>query len=517
MELNSLWEKVYNFYTVHNAEDEIINFTKEQIFAIKNLNKSTNSELKTDENLRKIKENLLLHLANSFAISCALNNKFFLERIWNKINSLSKNNQNNELFNSLTELHIEPTINAIIKSNLLRHHLIYYPLLNYCKQTAGMNFLNKKLYDTDFEFDDRKIRYSPRFIHYHELALFYQFKNIFSKNEDKNFINKIFENYLAFNYLESDKYKKYFPKTENFAKSKNKAEGLKITVESSSTFNKLRIGIVNSKTLLVHSINSMKDIPVLSYERFDEINHILNQSLSRQKSDIIIFPEISVPYQWLPHLTAFSRKNNVGIVCGLEHITNNDKEVLNYVATILPFKFKNYSNAYVDLRLKKDYSPDEIKEIEGRKGFKVPYRRMANEKLRLYNWNNACFSVFNCFELADIRKRAIFRGRVDFVVTVEYNRDINYFSNITDSISRDIHAYIIQVNTSEYGDSRITQPSDTNTKDILKIKGGNNVSLITSSIDIRSLREFQKLKHPLQEGNKNFKYTPPNFDMIDRD
>ena len=143
--------------------------------------------------------------------------------------------------------------------------------------------------------------------------------------------------------------------------------------------------------------------------------------------------------------------------------------------------------------------------------------KMKSEKLRLYKWNSTSFSVFNCFELADIRKRSIFRGHVDFVVTVEYNRDTNYFSNITDSIARDIHAYIIQVNTSEYGDSRITQPSDSNTKDILKIKGGDNVSLITSSINILDLREFQKLNYTLQQGNKNFKYTPPKFEILDRE
>ncbi|RZK11447.1 MAG: hypothetical protein EOO46_06690 [Flavobacterium sp.] len=178
---------------------------------------------------------------------------------------------------------------------------------------------------------------------------------------------------------------------------------------------------------------------------------------------------------------------------------------------------KERSTCLIKLRLKNHYSHEEKRNLKGYR-LLIPTETtpMQPKKYDLFHWNKSYFSVYNCFELADIRKRAIFRGRVDFVVTVEYNRDINYFSNITDSISRDIHAYIIQVNTSEYGDSRITQPSDTTTKDILKIKGGNNVSLITSSIDIRSLREFQKLKHPLQEGNKNFKYTPPNFDMIDR-
>lgn len=520
LELNSLWEKVYNFYTINNAVDEIIDFTKEQIIAISKIQLSENSEVILKNNLDEIKNNLLIHLANCFSMSCSLNNLLFTEKILNKISDLNTDNLNNGILGILTTEHIKPKSQAIIKSNLLRHNLIYYPLINYCVHKKDINFLDKKLYNVDFKFDVSKIEYSPRFIHYNELCLFYQFKNILSvskKTDYECFINEIFDNYIAFNKLNPEKYKRSFPRAEKFANTLKTSEGIKIIFENKFMNEKLRIGIVNSKTLLNHSISSMKDKPILNYRRFDEINHILNESLSRQKSDIIIFPEISIPYQWLPHLTSFSKKNNVAIICGLEHICNDKKEVLNYVATILPFKYLNYSNAFVDFRLKKDYSPGEIKEIEGRVGFKVPYIKMKNEKLRLYQWNNNWFSVFNCFELADIRKRAIFRGKVDFVITVEYNRDINYFSNITDSIARDIHAYIIQVNTSEFGDSRITQPSDTITKDILKIKGGDNVSLITGSINIKELREFQKLNYTLQEGNKNFKFTPPNFKMFGRD
>jgi len=514
LELNSLWEKVYNFYTIHNAVDEIISFTMEQIRSIKIMDKSVNSEIKDFKTLDDLKESLLIHLTDCFAMSSSLNNFYFTEIIINRIKSLDTRNSNNALINFLTFEYIEPKTKAIIKSNLLRHHLIYYPLLNYCKETEGLNFLSKKLYNDDFTFEERKIKYSPRFVHYNELSIFYQFKSIFLpiKKPYKVLIKQTFDDYLRFNKLDFDKYSQFFPRL-----NKLKDNGIKISVYNSHKHERLRVGIVNSKTILNHSISSMKDRPVLNYERFDEINHILNQSLKRQKADLIIFPEISVPYQWLPHITMFSKKNNVAIICGLEHITNDTSEVLNYVATILPFKFKNYNNALVDLRLKKDYSPDEIKEIEGRKGFKVPYCKMKEEKLRLYRWNDLSFSVFNCFELADIHKRAMFRGKVDFLVTVEYNRDTNYFSNITDSIARDVHAYIIQVNTSEYGDSRITQPSNTDTKDVLKIKGGDNVSLITGNINIRDLREFQKLNYSLQQGNRNFKYTPPNFEILDRD
>jgi hypothetical protein len=167
-------------------------------------------------------------------------------------------------------------------------------------------------------------------------------------------------------------------------------------------------------------------------------------------------------------------------------------------------------------RLKKDYSPDETNQIIGRTDYSLPYKsEFSSDKLRLFLWKGLMFSSFNCFELCDIEKRSLFRGNVDFLVAIEHNRDLTYFSNIVESVTRDIHAYIIQVNTSQYGDSRVNQPSKSYLKDIAKIKGGENVSVLTALIDIDKLRTFQSYNNILQEKNKYFKPTPPNYKVND--
>ena len=117
-----------------------------------------------------------------------------------------------------------------------------------------------------------------------------------------------------------------------------------------------------------------------------------------------------------------------------------------------------------------------------------------------------------CYELASINDRSLFQSYADFIVAIEMNRDVNYFSNIVESLSRDIHCYFIQVNTSEYGDSRITKPSKTENKDIVRTKGGINSTILVDEIDIKSLRKFQIKGYHLQNKDKSFKYTPPGFD-----
>ncbi len=56
------------------------------------------------------------------------------------------------------------------------------------------------------------------------------------------------------------------------------------------------------------------------------------------------------------------------------------------------------------------------------------------------------------------------------MVAVEWNRDVNYYSNILEALSRDIHCYCVQVNSSDYSDSRIIFPTRTEMKDIVKAK-----------------------------------------------
>ena len=139
---------------------------------------------------------------------------------------------------------------------------------------------------------------------------------------------------------------------------------------------------------------------------------------------------------------------------------------------------------------------------------------IITNRYELYNWNDFWFSVYCCFELTSIYDRSMFQAYADAIIAVEWNRDTNYYSNIVESLSRDLHCFCIQVNTSEFGDSRITIPSKTETKDLLKVKGGKNPAILLDTIDITGLRNFQLKGHALQEKSadgKKYKPTPPDF------
>lgn len=72
--------------------------------------------------------------------------------------------------------------------------------------------------------------------------------------------------------------------------------------------------------------------------------------------------------------------------------------------------------------------------------------------------------------------------------------------------------YFIQVNSSDYGDSRITKPAKTEIKNIIQLKGGENKTILVGKLDIKKLRDFQIKGYELQRADNNFKPTPPDFD-----
>lgn len=290
-----------------------------------------------------------------------------------------------------------------------------------------------------------------------------------------------------------------------------------------------RIGIVNIRLTGENLTKSLKGTPETSKKRRRQLFEVLNYAI-KKNIEILVFPEASVPFEWLPLLVEQSYKNNIAIIGGTEYylprllsdsIVNDvsssdqasqnstyitsviDNNAYNILFSIFPVKKKKYNTAIPLLRIKNYYSPSEIQLLRGYH-FDVPQN---TPEYHLYHWRGLYFSVYNCFELSNIADRAIFKSKVDFIVAVEFNRDVSYFSNIAESWARDLHCFIIQSNPSDYGDSRIIQPTKSETKDIIRVKGGDFPLVLVSTLKISELRDFQRMEYCLQTP----KSTEPPF------
>lgn len=488
-ELKLYWERVFSYLYINKKYKlfiELVKYFKETIEKIEHKQKENKQK-------EKLKKDCIEYLQQSILFAVATNPKYFKEKM---INDLKKVN----VFFEEYENPFKTIVSSIRSANMFNQNLVASPLINYTDIDDDFDLTSKKIELNGLDISKIKREFSPRFIHYHEVALFYhRIKMINIKRNYLNIIEHINEQYKDFN--------------GNNIIDLPSIDEKKIIKVPSRDKETLKIGIVSIKLNLKDIEDAYTATPNLNYSRLKKYIKILNQSIEKNhKVDLLIFPEVSVPYVWVSLFAKFAKKNNIGIIFGVEHIRIGDR-VSNCTCIMLPFKIDNYTEVFVNFESKKHFSPSEKIAIESR-------NYIANEnKLKkeptLYKWRGCIFSTFNCYELTDIDYRSRLKGKVDFVVAIEYNKDTNYFSNIIDSLSRDLHCYVIQVNTSDYGDSRIVKPSKTEKKDIVILKGGENIYLVVDNIDIKKLRKFQLDGHCLQQNDDSFKLTPPDFYIPD--
>lgn len=124
--------------------------------------------------------------------------------------------------------------------------------------------------------------------------------------------------------------------------------------------------IKSNKRIGIANMNVDKDIIEktalnqvnLSSVRRKDLFRIINEAIAN-KCDMLVLPELSVPYQWIDLLAAECKKNQIAIIAGLTYLVTNSKYALNIVVTILPFTENNYNSCVIIPRVKNHYAPKE--------------------------------------------------------------------------------------------------------------------------------------------------------------
>lgn len=277
----------------------------------------------------------------------------------------------------------------------------------------------------------------------------------------------------------------------------------------------MKVALANVRVDEGRLVNFLKNKKLdRSMERYKDFVSVFNTAL-KEGADMLVFPECYLPKEWLINLANKAANEQIAVVTGIEHFAIGDV-VYNVSAIILPFVYNTIPESAIFFQIKKHYSPEEKRLIEGY-GKKVPDEKAFKDHI-LYHWNGCYFPVFCCYELTSIQDRSVFMSYADLVVAIELNRDTNYFGSIVESMVRDLHCYCIQVNTSQYGDSRIVQPKKTEERDLVKVKGGANATVLIDEISLSKLREFQIQSFELQQdkkiqGEHGFKPTPIGIDL----
>nr|WP_294946721.1 RNA-directed DNA polymerase [uncultured Mucilaginibacter sp.] len=536
---HTLWEKVATYFIINDQPKELFKFYKQISTSIDAIDVASYEDSKRSKKISQlIKKDLHCYLQIAIATPLALNPNFFNSK-WQKD------------FEVIYDKIFDIALN-VRSSNMYRHFLLPISALNFTKYASDThnNLVKVNLVNVlpgNYALDDRLKLLAPRYVGFHEiniLEIYHTVSQIDSYKSAQN-INQILNNAFS-KYWQINNHWKYLKSIEEYESKinqsrnsyflatdgtvvhetgiKNREDNLKnrtyyVTTHDSyddSELNK-KIAIANIKVDSANVRKSILNSPNTSRERRQELFNLINQ-VEKEKCNLFVLPETCVPYRWINLLVYQSHRRNIAIVAGLEHWINRNNFAFNFVATILPIQKKHYRTCLIKIRLKNHYSHEEKHVLKGYRLLipsESPFRSL--KRYDLFHWRKIYFSVYNCFELANIDDRGLFKSKVDFIIASEFNKDISYFSDIGGSWVRDIHSFFIQVNSSEFGDSRIIQPSQSVTRNILQIKGGKNSTILVDSIKIKELRDFQLKEYHLQKddiANKltDFKPTPPDFD-----
>jgi len=399
---------------------------------------------------------------------------------------------------------IKQQVQAYKEANLFDHSLIAFPLANYLTYESDVSYIKMSIKDIGIYppkiEESFKFIWSPRFVHYDELLLllFYHYHRINSKGNEFNYVRDgLVSKFMAINHMRYEPFSidaELITQIDDYCLRK-----IRIPTHRQVIPDEVNIAVGSLSIDKQKCMNGCKRWENITLSEKEILNNILRESFhcfdrKTRGAMLLVLPELCFPIYWIGDLIRFAKQSQIAIVAGLQYMGDDSGRMYNYVVTILPFTSgrKRYKNVFVHIREKNDYSPIEFEGL-AKLGYSCRNREIA--EYQLFSWQGINLSPLVCYEMTDVMVRALLKGKCDIIAAPVFNPDTTYFSNIIDSTVRDLHAFIVQANTSFYGDSRVTGPYDRDSKDIFKIKGGDNDHVVIGSISFKKVKDFEKTYH----------------------
>jgi hypothetical protein len=261
--------------------------------------------------------------------------------------------------------------------------------------------------------------------------------------------------------------------------------------------------------------------PHSTRERLDGIMHLLDKALSdvqrwrectppgKRWPVYLVLPELSLPRRWAEVVTQRLALSDVSLIAGLEYDTRGTAPINEALVSLVSAQMIGIP--VVIHQRKRQAAWGEQTSLETLLGHGL---NIHNQPLRIYDHGGFRFGVAICSEFTEVHARSSFQGMVDAMFVPEWNEDVKTFSSIVEASAMDIHAFVVQANNREYGDSRIRAPfKEEHRRDVAQLKGGASDFYAIADIEYFPLRAFQTARRPERGRTAKFKPFPIGFRM----
>lgn len=542
----TLWDKLFTLLLINNKYGylrDLIRYIQKNIGNITYSSIKENSykyEIKNVKDEEIVKTSLMKYLYYTLSRVFSLKYNLAVKKIIEDIEFD---------FNDDLEINFANQISNCLYSSMQNTSLMKYPLQNLSNifddfdETTEFDLINQKngcrgLFN-GFCY--------PRFIKLHECILHIINNELFCEKEDfarlKESLKSLNEEYLDEDFIELFLGKHfgedYLEKAFNFYQEKNfkreenmykdhitrecelecangkhcpfkiygetQFKDINVIKIKGNRKNKIKVGLLNANVDLNDFEKRILGKPNLSSQRFDKIKLLINEAI-RKNVDLLIIPEMYIPYEWIENIVKISKDHQMAIIFGIGPIEHQG-EMGNYIMMAMPFIFNDkYHECALMYRPKNHYSPHEMNQFE-------KYEKKINgdrdiAKYYMCIWKGIHIVPYCSYEIASVDDRSIFKSCCDIVTVSECNKDTKYINGIAESLSRDLFCYCIKSNVTAYGGSCIIQP--TSDKYLINVKGGEDDYIVTQDLDIKKLRK-NAIKSDKIKDSSNFESKPPGF------
>ena len=224
------------------------------------------------------------------------------------------------------------------------------------------------------------------------------------------------------------------------------------------------------------------------------------------RPQLVILPEFAFDKGYYGQLKKLSDKTGCLVIAGRNFVEVPGKKIMNKAAVLVPYKWPNGcgNTSTPDFEFGKYFFAEVEREFIEKLGYEpLPYDKMYLIDAGKYGKMGLAI----CADFYDIERFAIYRGRIQHLFIIAYNKDVKSFYYLAEAISRIVFCNVVICNTGFYGGSIAFAPYLEDYKRyVYKHEGGK---LYTNQIILLPVAGLYNAQ--TKDGDTKFKSRPPGY------
>lgn len=224
------------------------------------------------------------------------------------------------------------------------------------------------------------------------------------------------------------------------------------------------------------------------------------------RPQLVVLPEFAFDKGYYGQLKKLSDKTGCLVIAGRNFVEVPGRKIMNKAAVLVPYKWPNGSGntSTPDFEFGKYFFADVEKEFIKKIGYELkPYDKMYLIDAGIYGK----IGLAICADFYDIERFTIYRGRIQHLFIIAYNKDVKSFYYLAEAISRIVFCNVVICNTGFYGGSIAFAPYREDYKRyVYKHEGGNLYTNQIILLPVAGLYNAQR-----KDGDAKFKSRPPGY------